>query len=272
MSIPEITLNNGIKMPQLGYGTFKSSNEEAEAGVLSAIKNGYRHIDTASYYGNENGVGKGIKKSGMAREDIFLVSKVWPEDYGYEKTLNAFDKTLNELQTDYLDLYLIHWPKPLNKETWRAMEKLYNDKRIKAIGVSNFTEAHLQELLDSSDVIPTINQVELHPQFPQKPLHDFCNKNNIRIEAWGPLMQGRIFQIDLMKELSKKYNKSVAQIALRWHIQSDIITIPKSVNPERIKANMEIFDFKISGEDMKKIEILNTGERIGMDPDFVYND
>lgn len=271
MNIPSIKLNNGVSIPQLGYGTFKSSNEEAETGVLAALESGYRHIDTALIYGNEKGVGNALEKSDIPREKIFLVSKLWNDDQGYDSTLRAFEVSLGDLKTDYLDLYLIHWPKPLNKETWRAMEKLYNEKRIRAIGVSNFREQDLEELFDLSDIVPVLNQVELHPQFPQEKLREFCQKKGILIEAWGPLMQGKIFDIPLMKELAIKYSKSIAQIALRWHIQSGIITIPKSVNPERIKGNIDIFDFEISSDDMRAIGSLNSGERIGVHPDDVYN-
>ncbi len=270
MNIPEITLNNGVKIPQLGYGTFKCSNEEAEAGVLAALACGYRHIDTALIYENEKGVGSGIQKSGVPREEIFLVSKLWNDDQGYDRTLKAFEVTLADLQTDYLDMYLIHWPRPLNKETWKAMTKLYNEGRVKSIGVSNFTQKHLLELMDSSDIVPVINQVELHPQLPQQDMQEFCSKHGIHIEAWGPLMQGKIFQVDLMKNLSEKYGKSIAQIALRWHIQQEIITIPKSNKPQRIQSNFEVFDFEISAEDMKQIESLNTGERLGPHPDEIY--
>lgn len=265
------TLHNGVKMPWLGFGTFKITEEgQVEKAVLEALKVGYRHIDTAAIYGNEEGVGKAIKESGVKREEIFLTSKVWNGDQGYDSTLKAFEASLKRLGTDYLDLYLIHWPKPLNKETWRALEKLYKEKRVRAIGVSNFKVHHLEELLESCEIVPMVNQVEYHPQFPQTEVFEFCKKYNIQLEAWGPLMQGKIFGIPLMKELSEKYNKTISQIALRWDIQTGVVTIPKSVTPERIKENADIFDFEISQEDMERIAELNTGERIGRDPDDVY--
>lgn len=265
-----VTLNNGLKMPCIGFGTFKVEDGNAVASsVKEALQIGYRYIDTASVYGNETGVGEGIKQSGVKREDIFLVSKVWNSDQGYESTLKAFDESLHKLGTDYLDLYLIHWPKELNKETWRALENLYKEGRVKAIGVSNFKVHHLKELMKDAEIMPTVNQIEFHPQFPQTETMEFCKENDIKVIGWGPLMQGKIFKLPLMKSLSEKYNKSIAQIALRWDLQMGIIPIPKSINPERIKGNSEIFDFEISKEDMAKIAELNTGVRIGPDPDNI---
>lgn len=263
-------LNNGIKMPWLGFGTFKvEDGSKIVEAVKESLKIGYRHIDAAAIYGNETGVGKGIKESGIKREDIFLVSKVWNSDQGYESTLKAFNESLKKLGTDYLDLYLIHWPKELNKETWKALEKLYKEGKVKAIGVSNFKVHHLEELMKDAEIMPMVNQVEFHPQFPQSDLIKFSKENNIQLVAWGPLMQGKIFELPLMKELSQKYNKSIAQIALRWDLQMGVVTIPKSIKPERIKSNTDIFDFEISNEDMKKISELNTGIRIGPDPDKI---
>lgn len=263
-------LNNGIKMPWVGFGTFKVENGQRTIdSVKEALKAGYRHIDTAAIYKNEEGVGIAIKESGVKREDIFLTSKVWNDDQGYDSTLRAFEESLKKLQTDYLDLYLIHWPKPLNKETWKAMEKLYEDGRIKAIGVSNFKVHHLEDLLSSAKVVPVVNQVEFHPRFPQKEVREFCIKHNIQLEAWGPLMQGKIFEIPLMKELAEKYNKTISQIALRWDLQMGVVTIPKSITPDRIKENAGLFDFELSKEDMDKIDSLDTGERIGPDPDNI---
>ena len=264
------TLSNGLKMPWLGFGTFKvPDGKVVEEAVKEALRLGYRHIDTAAIYKNEEGVGQAIKDSGVPREEIFLVSKVWNTDQGYESTLKAFETSLKKLQTDYLDLYLIHWPKTLNKETWKALEKLYKQGRVKAIGVSNFKLHHLEELLEDAEIIPMVNQVEFHPQFPQTEIMEICKKHNIQLEAWGPLMQGKIFEIPLMKELAEKYNKTISQIALRWDLQMGIVTIPKSITPERIKENMNIFDFEISKEDMDRIAQLNIGERIGPDPDHI---
>ncbi len=264
-----ISLHNGVEIPKIGFGTFRiPDGKEVIDAVKTALTIGYRHIDTASAYNNEIGVGKAIKESGIPRKEIFLVSKIGNADQGYESTLKAFEASLNRLHVDYLDTYLVHWPKPLSHDTWKAMEKLYKDGKIKAIGISNFMIHHLEPLLDVCEIVPMLNQVELHPQFPQDDIREFCSKHNIAIEAWAPLMQGKIFEIELMKELSKKYNKNIAQIALRWYYQLDIISLPKSSNPERIKSNIEIFDFEISDEDMEKIKTLK-GERIGPHPDKI---
>ncbi|WP_055668985.1 aldo/keto reductase [Desnuesiella massiliensis] len=263
-------LSNGVKMPWLGFGTFKvPEGKVVEEAVKEALRLGYRHIDTAAIYKNEEGVGQAIKDSRVPREEIFLVSKVWNTDQGYESTLKAFETSLKKLQTDYLDLYLIHWPKALNKETWKALEELYKEGRVKAIGVSNFKLHNLEELLEDAEIIPMVNQVEFHPQFPQTEIMEICKKHNIQLEAWGPLMQGKIFEIPLMRELAEKYNKTISQIALRWDLQMGVVTIPKSITPERIKENMNIFDFEISKEDMDRIAQLNIGERVGPDPDHI---
>ncbi len=264
------TLSNGVNMPWLGFGTFKvSDGKQVVDSVKEALRLGYRHIDTAAVYKNEEGVGLGIKESGIAREEIFLTSKVWNSDQGYESTLKAFETSIDKLGTDYLDLYLIHWPKALNRDTWKALEKLYKDGRVRSIGVSNFKVHHLEDLKQVSEITPMVNQVEFHPQFPQDEVLAYCKKNNIQLEAWGPLMQGKIFDIPVMKELSEKYNKSISQLALRWDLQMGVVTIPKSVNPVRIEENMKIFDFEITREDMEKIASINTGERIGPDPDLI---
>ncbi|MGL4335285.1 MAG: aldo/keto reductase [Turicibacter sp.] len=263
-------LNNGVEMPILGFGTFKveDGNTTVEA-VKTALEFGYRHIDTAAIYGNEVSVGQGIKASGISREEIFVTSKVWNAFQGYEKTLKAFDKTLSDLGLEYLDLYLIHWPKSLNIETWKAMEELYEAGKIRAIGVSNFKEHHLEALMAEARIVPMVNQVELHPQLAQPELLAFCEKHQIAVEAWGPLMQGQIFEIELMKELASKYNKSISQVALRWNLQRGVIVIPKSIKAHRIAENFDVFDFEISKEDMERIATLNTGVRIGPDPDTI---
>lgn len=264
-------LNNGVKMPWLGFGTYKAEDgDKVIEAVKEALRIGYRHIDTASFYGNEEGVGIAIKESGVPREEIFLVSKLWNSDQGCEKTIQAFKTSIKKLGTDYLDLYLIHWPQSLNKETWKALEKLYKEGRIRAIGVSNFTSKHLEDLLEGAEIIPAVNQVEFHPHLAQNELRKFCKKHNIQLEAWSPLMRGRIFQIPLFQYLSKKYERTISQIALRWDLQMGVVTIPKSTTLTRIKENADIFDFEISKEDMNKIEQLNTGLRIGMNPDEVY--
>ena len=266
-----VILNNGVKMPQLGFGTYIAKDgDKVIQAVKEALRIGYRHIDTASFYGNEEDVGIAIKESGVPRYEIFLVGKVWNSDQGYEKTLQAFKTSIKKLGTEYLDLYLIHWPQPLSKETWKALEKLYKEGQIKAIGVSNFTSKHIQDLLEDAKIIPTVNQVEFHPQLVQNELMDFCKKHNIQLEAWSPFMRGKIFKIPLFQYLSKKYERTISQIVLRWNLQMGVVTIPKSTTLTRIKENADIFNFEISEEDMKKIETLNNGFRIGMNPDEVY--
>jgi len=264
-------LNNRVKMPWLGFGTYKVENGQSViASVKEALNVGYSHIDTASFYNNEAGVGTAIKESGVPREEIFLVSKVWNSDQSYEKTLKAFEASINKLGTDYLDLYLIHWPTPLHNEAWRALEKLYKEGYIRAIGVSNFTNDHLKDLMESAEIMPMVNQVEFHPLLIQNQLREFCKNNSIQLEAWSPLMRGKIFEIPILEELAKKYKKTISQIVLRWDLQMGVVTIPKSTTPSRIKENAEIFDFEISKEDMIKIQQLDKGIRVGSDPNKVY--
>lgn len=263
------TLHNGVQMPYLGLGVYLSEDgAEVVNAVKWALDMGYRHIDTASIYQNEKGVGIGIKQSSVPREDVFLVSKVWNSDQGYESTLQAFEDSLNRLGTEYLDLYLIHWPvKGKFTETWKALEFLYNTKRVRAIGVSNFMQHHLEALLPKADVIPMVNQMEFHPYLVQQDLLDYCNSKKIQYEAWSPMMQGKIFDIELFKDLADKYNKTIAQIVLRWDLQKGVITIPKSSKKERIRANADIFDFELSQEDIRFLDGLNQGRRFGPDPD-----
>jgi diketogulonate reductase-like aldo/keto reductase len=263
-----VTLSNGVTMPMLGFGTFKVPDGEVTVqSVKTALESGYRHVDTAAVYQNERGVGEGIRCSGIARDEIFLTSKVWNADQGYDATLRAFDASMQRLGFDCLDLYLIHWPKPLNRETWRAMEKLYKEKRIRAIGVSNFHIHHLEDLFAACEIKPMVNQIEFHPRLVQPHLLEFCKKHDIQFEAWSPLMQGEIFDIPLLNDLAAKYGRTVAQIVLRWDIQKGVVTIPKSTREERIKENMEIFDFEIDAEDMTAIDALDKGRRVGSDPD-----
>lgn len=264
-------LNNGIKMPWLGIGTYKVENGVTVVeSVKEALKVGYSHIDTAAFYNNEDGIGTAIKESGFAREKLFLASKVWNSDQGYEKTLKAFNNSIKKLGTDYLDLYLIHWPTPLHKETWKALEKLYKEGYIRAIGTSNFTVAHLEDLIETAEVLPMVNQVEFHPFLVQTELREYCKTNNIQYEAWSPLMRGKIIEIPLLQELSEKYNKTISQIVLRWDLQMGVVTIPKSTNPFRIKENAEIFDFLLSEDDVNRILMLDKGLRVGSDPEKVY--
>lgn len=267
-------LANGVDLPSIGFGTYKLGEEqEVIDKVKLALNLGYRQIDIASFYGNEEGVGKGIAESGIDRKDIFLVTKLWNDDHGYEETINAFNKSIKKLGVDYLDLYLIHWPNKLNSETWRAFEDLYKEGKVRAIGVCNFKIGHLEELKKTAKIMPMVNQIEIHPCKTQKETIEYCNENNIQVVAWGPIMRGKILSLPLMLELSEKYNKSIAQITLRWHIQNGVIPIPKSSNEERIKANIDIFDFDISSEDIKKIDELNVNEDIsGVPANTTYLD
>lgn len=263
-----VKLSNGVEMPYLGLGVFKTPNDRIKEVVHSALDIGYRHFDTAAFYDNEDGLGKAIRSHSIPRKEIFITSKVWNTDQGYDATINAFNTSLNKLQTDYLDLYLIHWPvKGKYKETWRALENLYDEGRVRAIGVSNFMQHHLENLMQSANIMPMVNQVEFHPHLIQQDLVDFCKKNKIRYEAWSPLMQGKVFEIDLLRELSEKYKKTIAQIVLRWDLQKGVVTIPKSVHKERIEANANIFDFEISDEDMASVDRLECNGRLGPNPD-----
>ncbi|MCE9655808.1 aldo/keto reductase [Clostridium celatum] len=258
-------LSNGVKMPSIGFGTYKSGSDEETAKIIKyALETGYRQIDTASFYGNEVGIGNGIKQSNIKREEIFLVTKLWNDDHGYKKTIEAFNKSLERLQVEYIDLYLIHWPNKLNAETWRAFEDLYKEGKVKAIGVCNFKIGHLEELKKTAEIMPMVNQVELHPQSSKEYLLDYCNDNNIQLVAWSPIMRGRIFSNELIIGLSEKYKKTIAQIVLRWHIQRGIIPIPKSSNEGRIKENLDIFDFELSADDMNAINSLNEGDSISV--------
>jgi diketogulonate reductase-like aldo/keto reductase len=258
-------------MPWFGLGTFRAEEgDEVERAVNVALENGYRSIDTAAVYQNEQGVGNAVKASNVAREDIFITSKVWNSEQGYTTTHKAFEETMEKLQLDYLDLYLIHWPKGKKSvETWKAMEELYNSGKIKAIGVSNFLVHHLDEFLPECKVVPTVNQVEFHPELIQPDLLNYCQEKDIQLEAWSPIMKGKIMEIPLFKELAGKYGKNPAQIVLRWDIQKSVVTIPKSVNPERIVANADIFDFELSEEDVLKIDNLDKNARIGFHPDNI---
>lgn len=262
-------LHNGVEMPYLGLGTYQSDNDEEVINAVStALDHGYRHIDTASIYKNEEGVGLGIRQSSVPREEVFVVSKVWNADQGYESTLRSFEDSLERLQLDYLDLFLVHWPvQGKYKETWRALEHLYAEKRVRAIGVSNFLQHHLEDLMADSTMVPMVNQMEFHPYVVQQDLLDFCKKNTIQYEAWSPFMQGKLFDLDICKGLAKKYHKSVAQVILRWNLQKGVVTIPKSVHAKRIVSNADIFDFALAPEDMAFLDGLDRGERIGAHPD-----
>ncbi|GGG72964.1 aldo/keto reductase [Paenibacillus radicis (ex Gao et al. 2016)] len=266
-------LHNGVKMPWFGLGVFKvEEGSSTVESVKSAIRNGYRSIDTAAIYQNETGVGQGIKEAlaenGLSREELFVTSKVWNDDQGYESTLAAYETSLQKLGLEYLDLYLVHWPgKDKYKETWRALETLYKEGRVKAIGVSNFHIHHLEELLKDAEIIPMVNQVELHPSLSQQELRDYCAAKDIQIEAWSPLMQGQLLDNPVLTEIGAKHGKSVAQVILRWDLQHGIVTIPKSIKENRIVENASIFDFELSAEEVARIDALNENRRVGPDPD-----
>jgi diketogulonate reductase-like aldo/keto reductase len=256
-------------MPWLGFGVFKiSDGQEVEQAVRYALEIGYRSIDTASVYRNERGVGKAIRESVILREDIFLTTKVWNDDQRKKRTLAAFEESLERLGTEYVDLYLVHWPvKGCYQETWKAMEKIYQSGRAKAIGVSNFMIHHLEDILSDSQIIPAVNQIEFHPFLVQPELLKFCQEHQIQVEAWSPLMQGQIVNEPGVLRIAEKYQKTPAQIVLRWDLQHEVVTIPKSVRPGRIVENTQIFEFELSEVDMNALDALDQGKRVGPDPD-----
>lgn len=267
------TLHNGIQMPLMGLGVFQvEEGRELIEAVKSAVKHGYRSIDTAAVYANESGVGQGIREAleegGLSREDLFVTSKVWNADLGYEETLAAYDASLERLGLEYLDLYLIHWPVAGKyKDAWRALEKLYREGRVRAIGVSNFQIHHLEDLLADAEVKPMINQVEFHPYLTQNELLRYTREQGIQLEAWAPLMQGGLLDQPVLKEIASVYGKTVPQVILRWDLQHGVITIPKSTKEHRIAENASVFDFELSLEDMARIDALNQNLRVGPDPD-----
>ena len=264
-----VTLANGVKMPWLGLGVFKvNDGDEVIQSVKAAIRNGYISIDTAAIYENEEGVGQAIRESDVPREDLFITSKVWNADQGYETTLKAFETSLNKLGLQYLDLYLIHWPGvDKYKETWKAIEKLYKDGRVRAIGVSNFHVHHLEDLIRDAEIKPMVNQVEFHPHLTQKELRDYCKKEGIQLEAWSPLKKGELLNEPVLEDIAAKHNKSVAQVILRWDLQHGVVTIPKSIKEPRIIENSNVFDFELTAEEMEKIDGLNQDSRSGSNPD-----
>ncbi|MED1802848.1 aldo/keto reductase [Brevibacillus porteri] len=267
------TLYNGVKMPWVGLGVFKvEEGQELEQAVKTAIKHGYRSIDTAAIYNNEEGVGRGLRaglqEAGITREDLFVTSKVWNSDLGYESTLEAYETSLKKLGLEYLDLYLIHWPvEGKFKEAWRALETLYKKGLVKAIGVSNFHVHHLEELLKDAEIKPMVNQVEFHPRLSQDELRAYCKEQGIQFEAWSPLMQGQLLDNPVLKGMAEKYGKTIAQVIIRWDLQNGVVTIPKSTKEHRIVENASVFDFELSKEDMEMIHALNQNHRVGPDPD-----
>lgn len=266
----KIKLNNGKYIPTIGFGTSLITGDECICVVKKAIEVGYRHIDTASAYQNEREIGQAIAASNCKREDLFITSKVWKDSMGYENTLKSFENTLKNLQLEYVDLFLIHWPKnndiKLNVETWKALEKIYHEGRAKSIGVSNFLKHHLEMLLEHCEVMPTVNQIEFHPGLIRKETIDFCQEKNIVLEAWAPLGKGKMLQNETLLKIAEKYKKSVAQLCLKWCLQNEVIPLPKSEKEDRMKQNLALFDFEITKEDMETINQMEFFAGSDMDP------
>ncbi len=267
----KVKLHNGVEMPAIGLGVYKvEDGSQVEDTIQTALDLGYRLIDTASFYENEEGVGRAIRNSGLSRDEIFLTTKVWNSEQGYENTLKAFDESMERLGLDYLDLYLVHWPvKGMYLETWRALESLYREGKVKAIGVSNFKIHHLEDLLSNSSEKPVINQVELHPLLSQVDLRKYCQENDIKVEAWSPLSRGRFLDEPVLGKIASRHGKTPAQIILKWHLQNQIIPIPKSVTPSRQRENADLFDFSLTQEEIAEIDALNKNQRFGADPDYI---
>lgn len=285
--VPRLGLNNGVLIDQLGFGLYKVPPSDAAGLVTMALEAGYRHFDTAAMYGNESGVGRGIGSlsgfegqeggSGagtpsLSRQDLFITTKVWNDDHGYDATLRAFQKSMASLGLDYVDLYLIHWPcarRGLYAETYRALETLYREGKVRAIGVSNFQPAHLEHLLETAEVIPAVNQIELHPWLQQEELREQHTRLGIRTEAWSPLGRGKVLQDPVILDLASRHGRTPAQIILRWHLQLENIAIPKASSHERLRENLDIFDFSLEASEMSAIGALDSGQRTGSHPDNV---
>ena len=268
--VPPIILNNGVQMPQLGFGVWQDPDDEAFTAVGAALEAGYRSIDTAAAYGNEEGTGKAIARSGIPREELFVTTKLWNSDHGYDAALRAFDSSLEKLGLDHVDLYLIHWPLPAKDtavDTYKALEKIYSEGRARAIGVSNFLPEHLERLIDATSVIPAVNQIELHPHLQQRAAREYHDEQGITTEAWSPLGQGKgLLEVPAVVAIAQKHNVTPAQVVLRWHVQLGNVAIPKSVTPSRIKENIDVFSFELDTEDMAAIRALNEDRRLGPDP------
>ncbi|GAB3497168.1 aldo/keto reductase [Nocardiopsis coralliicola] len=266
-----VTLNNGLSMPQLGFGVWQVPDAEAHTAVAEALRVGYRSIDTAKVYANETGTGRAIAESGIAREDLFVTTKLWNDEHGRDAALRAFDASLERLGLEYVDLYLIHWPVPSQGtyvETWKALEEIYASGRAKAIGVSNFTEATLGRLLAEADVVPALNQIELHPDFPQEKMRSLHAEHGIATEAWSPLGQGKgLLDEPVLAEIGQAHGATPAQVVLRWHLQVGNVAIPKSVTPSRIAENFDVFGFALSDAEVARVSALDSGNRLGPDPD-----
>jgi len=269
-TVPSITLDNGVEIPQLGLGVWQVEDSIVTEVVTTAFETGYRHIDTAAIYGNEEGVGRAIAASDIPRDELFITTKLWNSDQGYDSTLKAFDQSLAKLGLEYVDLYLIHWQslqRDLYVDTWKAFEQLYADKRVRAIGVSNFHEPALRRIFEETTIRPAVNQIELHPALPQDELRAFNAENDIVTQAWSPLASGELLANPVLATIGTKYGKSAAQVMIRWHLQLGNVVIPKTVTRSRIKENFEVFDFRLDNDDMAAIADLETGVRTGGDPD-----
>ncbi len=269
-AVPVVRLNNGVDIPQLGFGVWQVPDDEVGEAIAVALEAGYRSIDTAAIYGNEAGVGRAIAAAAVPRDELFVTTKVWNSDQGYESTLLAFDESLGRLGLDYVDLYLIHWPVPSRDayvDTWRALEKIAADGWARAIGVSNFQAPHLERLISECSVVPAINQIELHPRFPQQQMREFHARHGIATEAWSPLAQGGLLNDPVVAAMADRMGKTSAQVILRWHIQLGNVVIPKSVTPDRIRQNLDVFDFELSSDDLEQLARLETGVKVGPDPD-----
>lgn len=269
-AVPMVALNNGVEIPQLGFGVFQIEPERTREATLTALEAGYRHIDTAQMYGNEAQVGAAVRDFDADRDEVFVTSKLNNDKHAYDDALAAFDTTLSRLGFDYLDLFLIHWPLPDvgdYVETWRAMEEIYRSGRCRAIGVSNFQPHHLQRLFDNTDTVPAVNQIEVHPYFAQNDVRAFDAEHDIVTEAWSPIAQGAVLDDDALTSIGAAHDKSAAQVALRWHLQRGDVVFPKSVTASRVRENMAIFDFVLTDDEMRQISDLDRGQRQGPDPD-----
>ncbi|WP_210507029.1 aldo/keto reductase [Naasia sp. SYSU D00057] len=268
-AVPTVTLNNGTEIPQLGFGVFQVEPEKTQEVVESALGVGYRHIDTAAIYGNEEGVGAAIAASGIARDDLYVTTKLWNSNHKRDKALAAFDQSLERLGLDFVDLYLIHWPVPMYGEyveAWKALEEILASGRAKTIGVSNFLPDHLQDLFAASDIVPAVNQIELHPELQQRDVTEFCKQHGIAIEAWSPLASGQIVDREDVAAIAEKYGKTAAQVTLRWHLDEGRIVFPKSNNPDRQRENFDILDFSLTPDELAVFDSLDAGRRVGADP------
>jgi 2,5-diketo-D-gluconate reductase A len=272
ITVPSVVLSDGARIPQLGLGVYKVADDEARTVVATALELGYRHVDTASFYGNEVGVGQAIRASDVPRDDVFVTTKVWNTEQGYDETLRAFDASLDRLGTDHVDLYLIHWPAPTQDryvDTWRALERIAEEGRARSIGVSNFQVHHLERLLGETSVVPVIDQVEAHPWLQQHELREFCAARGIAVEAWSPLARGRVLDDAVIGRVAAKHGVEPAQAVIRWHLQQGLVVIPKTVNALRLRSNLDVFGFELDDDDLAAIAALDSGERSGSHPDQV---